>query len=163
MQIDSGLSAESVRTRQILHCDDAENDPRVNRESCRAFGIASVVVMPLIRGEEVYGVFELLSDRPHAFEERDFVALQRLAEMIQTAVEHAEAARRAEKELDGTQQPAVPAVMQSRTRQAVPQNTTPEIKTEPRRRRSQLLSSAPKVFASDRAIERPSGPRNPRD
>jgi putative methionine-R-sulfoxide reductase with GAF domain len=99
LQIDSGLSAESVRTRQILRCDDAENDPRVNRESCKAFGIASVVVMPLVRGEEVYGVFELLSGRPRAFEERDFVALNRLAEMIQTAVEHADAARRAQKEL----------------------------------------------------------------
>jgi hypothetical protein len=99
LQIDSGLSAESVKTRQVLHCDDAENDPRVNRESCRALGIASVVVMPLVRGEEVYGVFELLSGRPRAFEERDFVALNRLAEMIQTAVEHADAARRAEAEL----------------------------------------------------------------
>jgi hypothetical protein len=99
LQVDSGLSAESVKTRQILHCDDAENDPRVNRDSCRTFGIASVVVMPLVSGEEVYGVFELLSGRPRAFEERDFVALNRLAEMIQTAVEHAEAARRAEAEL----------------------------------------------------------------
>src|SRR5882724_10673933 len=104
LQIDSGLSAESVRTRQTLHCDDAGNDPRVNQESCRAFGIASVVVMPLVRGEEVYGVFELLAGRPHALEERDFIALNRLAEMIQTAVEHAEAARRAEVEL---RQPAV--------------------------------------------------------
>src|ERR1700719_1868307 len=99
LQIDSGLSAESVRTRKTLHCEDAANDSRVNRESCRAFGIASVVVMPLVRGEEVVGVFELLSGRPRAFEERDFVALNRLAEMIQTAVEHADAARRAEKEL----------------------------------------------------------------
>ena len=98
LQIDSGLSAESVRTRKILICEDAENDPRVNRESCRTFGIASVVVMPLVRGEEVYGVFELLSGRPRAFEERDYVALNRLADMIQTAVEHAEAARRAERE-----------------------------------------------------------------
>ncbi len=97
LQIDSGLSAESVRTRKILHCDNAETDSRVNRESCKALGIVSVVVMPLLRGEEVFGVFELLADRPSAFEERDFVALQRLAEMIQTAVEHAEAARRAEK------------------------------------------------------------------
>jgi putative methionine-R-sulfoxide reductase with GAF domain len=98
LQIDSGLSAESVRTRQILRCDDAENDPRVNRESCKAFGIASVVVMPLVHGEEVYGVFELLSGRPHAFEERDFVALKRLADMIGTAVELSDGARRAEKE-----------------------------------------------------------------
>ncbi|MGH9539135.1 MAG: GAF domain-containing protein [Terriglobales bacterium] len=113
LQIASGLSGESVRTRQTLHCDDAENDPRVNRESCRALGIASVVVMPLLRGEEVYGVFELLADRPNAFEERDFVALQRLAEMIQTAVEHAEAARRAESELGGKPQVAVPAAPQA--------------------------------------------------
>ena len=109
LQIASGLSGESVRTRQTLHCDDAENDPRVNRESCRALGIASVVVMPLLRGEEVYGVFELLADRPNAFEERDFVALQRLAEMIQTAVEHAEAARRAESELGDKWQVGVTA------------------------------------------------------
>jgi len=67
LQIDSGLSAESVRTRKILICEDAENDPRVNRDSCRAFGVASVVVMPLVREEEVYGVFELLSGRPRAF------------------------------------------------------------------------------------------------
>src|SRR5579862_3303249 len=74
LQIDSGLSAESVRTRKILHCDNAETDSRVNRESCKALGIVSVVVMPLLRGEEVFGVFELLADRPSAFEERDFVA-----------------------------------------------------------------------------------------
>ena len=80
-----------------LRCDDAENDPRVNRESCRACGIASLVVMPLVRGDEVYGVFELLAGRANAFEERDFIALQRLSEMIQTAVDLAEAARRAEK------------------------------------------------------------------
>jgi len=101
LQIDSGLSGESVRTKQILRCDDAENDARVNRESCRALGIASVMVMPLIRENEVNGVFELFSGRPYAFEERDVIALQRIAELIQTAVEHADAAKRAEKEIAG--------------------------------------------------------------
>jgi putative methionine-R-sulfoxide reductase with GAF domain len=107
LQIDSGLSAESVRSRQTLHCDDAENDPRVNRESCRALGIASVVVMPLVRGDEVYGVFELLAGRPRAFEERDFTALQRLSEMIQTALDLADAARRAERELGSNPETAI--------------------------------------------------------
>jgi putative methionine-R-sulfoxide reductase with GAF domain len=101
LQIDSGLSGESVRTKQILRCDDAENDARVNRESCRALGISSVMVMPLIREDEVNGVFELFSGRPYAFEERDVIALQRIAELIQTAVEHADAAQRAEKEIAG--------------------------------------------------------------
>jgi hypothetical protein len=99
LQINSGLSGESVRTRQILRCDDAETDTRVNRESCRALGIASVVVMPLQREQEVNGVFELFSGRAYAFEERDITALQRLAEMIQTALEHADAAKRAEQEI----------------------------------------------------------------
>jgi RNA polymerase-binding transcription factor DksA len=107
LQIDSGLSAECVRTRQTLHCDDAENDARVNRESCRALGIKSVVVMPLVRGDEVYGVFELLAGRANAFEERDFIALQRLSEMIQTALDLAEAARRAESELGEAARPAI--------------------------------------------------------
>jgi GAF domain len=99
LQVESGLSAESVRTRKTLRCDDAQNDPRVNRESCRTIGIASVVVMPLVREDRVFGVFELLSGRSHAFGERDLVALERLAEMIQTAVDHAEAARHTEEEL----------------------------------------------------------------
>jgi hypothetical protein len=60
----------------------------------------------------VYGVFELLSGRPRAFEERDFVALNRLAEMIQTAVEHADAARRAEAELG---RPEVAAIVATET------------------------------------------------
>ena len=99
LQVDSGLSGESVRTRQILRCDNAETDTRVNRESCRALDIASVMVMPLVREPDVIGVFELFSNRIDAFEERDTVALQRIAEMILTAVDHAEAAQRTEKEI----------------------------------------------------------------
>lgn len=99
LQVDSGLSGESVRTKQILRCDDAETDARVNRESCHALGIASVMVMPLMREQEVMGVFELFSGRVSAFEERDIVALQRIAEMIQTAVDHAESTERGEKQI----------------------------------------------------------------
>ena len=99
VQTDSGLSGESVRTRQILRCDNAEDDPRVNRESCRALGISSVVVLPLVANDEVNGLFELFSAKPYAFEERDIVALQRLSEMVQTALEHADAVKVTEAEL----------------------------------------------------------------
>lgn len=99
VQVKSSLTGESVRTRQVLRCDDAETDPRVNRESCRALGIKSVMVVPLIREQEVIGVFELLADRANAFEERDITALERLAEMVQTGLEHADAAKRALQEI----------------------------------------------------------------
>lgn len=146
LQIDSGLSAESVRTRKILICEDAANDPRVNRESCRTFGIASVVVMPLVRGEEVYGVFELLSGRPHAFEDRDYVALNRLAEMIQTAVEHAEAARRAEKEL-GQAENAQPVIGSAMTAQA---GAVTELMADSR---SHILKTSSEALASETEIK----------
>lgn len=85
-----GLSGESVRTRQLLRCDDAERDPRVNRDVCRDLGIASVVVMPIVGEDRVLGVFELLSGKPRAFDERDLSALSRLAEMVETALMHAQ-------------------------------------------------------------------------
>jgi len=81
-----GLSGESVRTRRILRCDDAERDARVNQEVCREMGIASVVVMPVVHDDEVLGVFELFSGKAKAFGARDLTALQRLGEMVQTAV-----------------------------------------------------------------------------
>lgn len=99
VQVKSGLTGESVRTRKTLRCDDAETDSRVNRESCRALGIKSVMVVPFIRDQEVIGVFELLADRAHAFEDRDVTALERLAEMVQTGLEHADAAKRALQEI----------------------------------------------------------------
>jgi len=81
-----GLSGESVRTRQLLRCDDAERDERVNRDVCRRLGIASVVVMPVVNDDEVLGVFELFSGKSNAFGERDLSAVQRLSEMVETAV-----------------------------------------------------------------------------
>ena len=86
-----GLSGESVRTRQLLRCDDAERDARVNHDVCRQLGIASVVVMPVVNDDEVLGVFELFSGKANAFGERDLSAVQRLSEMVETAVRMAEA------------------------------------------------------------------------
>jgi GAF domain-containing protein len=87
-----GLSGESVRTRRILRCDDAERDARVNHDVCRQMGIASVVVMPVVHDDEVMGVFELFSGKANAFGDRDLSALQRLSEMVETAVKLARAA-----------------------------------------------------------------------
>jgi putative methionine-R-sulfoxide reductase with GAF domain len=91
LQVNSGLSGESVRTRQTLRCDDSATDQRVNRESCEALGIRSVVVMPLLRGEEVIGVFELFSDQANVFATRDLAALERMGAMVHTALEHSAA------------------------------------------------------------------------
>lgn len=91
LQVRSGLTGESIARRQLLRCDNAETDPRVNLEACRALGIASIVVLPLLRPNgEVRGLFELFSDHPFAFEERDLVALERMADLTLTALDLAE-------------------------------------------------------------------------
>lgn len=91
LQVRSGLTGESIARRQLLRCDNAEADPRVNLETCRALGIASIVVLPLLRRTgEVRGLFELFSDHPYAFEERDLVALERMAALTITALDLAE-------------------------------------------------------------------------
>jgi putative methionine-R-sulfoxide reductase with GAF domain len=91
LQVHSGLTGESISRRQLLRCDNAETDPRVNLEACRSLGIASIVVLPLLRGSgEVRGLFELFSDHPYAFEERDLIALERMAALTLTALDLAE-------------------------------------------------------------------------
>ena len=91
LQVRSGLTGESIARRQLLRCDNAESDPRVNLETCRALGIASIVVLPLLRRSgEVRGLFELFSDHPYAFEERDLIALERMADLTLTALDLAE-------------------------------------------------------------------------
>ncbi len=91
LQVQHGLTGESITRRQLLRCDNAETDPRVNLEACRALGIASIVVLPLLRRDgEVRGLFELFSDHPYAFEERDLIALERMADLTLTALDLAE-------------------------------------------------------------------------
>lgn len=94
-----GLSGESVRTRQLLRCDDVDRDTRVNREACRQLGIASVAVMPVVNDDEVLGVFELFSGKVNAFGERDLTALRRLSELVETAVKLSRAAEQVPEQL----------------------------------------------------------------
>ena len=91
LQVRSGLSGESISRKQLLRCDNAETDPRVNLETCRKLGIASIVVLPLLtRSGDIRGLFELFSDHAYAFEERDLIALERMADLTMTALDLAE-------------------------------------------------------------------------
>jgi len=89
LDLNSGLSGESVRTRTALCCADANDDPRVDRESCRRLSIRSFAVMPILRHGAAVGVFEIFSGQPHAFQERDLTALERLREMVNIALDQA--------------------------------------------------------------------------
>ena len=86
LQVGSGFSGECVRTGRMSRCDDTETDERVDRESCRALGIRSILAAPIRLGERVIGLLEVFSAEPNAFTENDSAVLQRLAEVILAAV-----------------------------------------------------------------------------
>ncbi len=82
LQTDTGLSAECVRTGEVLLCNDAESNPRVDWESCRRMGVRSILVAPLHHFRRTLGVFEVLSSAPHAFDNNDVATMQFLSGMM---------------------------------------------------------------------------------
>ena len=86
LQVGSGFSGECVRTGKLLRCDDTETDDRVDRQSCRALGIRSILAAPVRVREKVIGLLEVFSANPGAFSENDCTVLQRFAQTIAGAV-----------------------------------------------------------------------------
>jgi len=82
LQTDSGLSAECVRTGEVLLCNDAETNPRVDWATCRGMGVRSILVAPLRHFRRTLGVFEVLSSTPHAFDNNDVATMQFLSGMM---------------------------------------------------------------------------------
>ena len=94
LQAGSGFSGECVRSATTLKCDDAQTDSRVDRNSCRALGIRSLIACPVKRRTgEVIGIVEVFSPEIAAFWDNDSTVLERLARVIATAVGRAEHAR----------------------------------------------------------------------
>src|SRR5439155_2524739 len=78
----SGLSGACMQTRRVQRCDDIEIDPRVDAASWRGLEVRSILVVPVLDGEEVAGVFQILSPRSNAFSDRDIQTLQALSRRI---------------------------------------------------------------------------------
>jgi TPR repeat protein len=89
LQSGSGFSGECVRSGTLLRCDDADTDTRVDRESCRALGIRSMLAVPIRVGEKTIGILEVFSAQSNAFDDSDSRVLQRLGETVLAAVNRA--------------------------------------------------------------------------
>jgi len=89
LQVGSGFSGECVRTGKMLRCEDTETDERVDRDSCRALGIRSMLAAPLRLSDKVVGLIEVFAAQPNAFGENGGEVLQRFADTIVAAVNRA--------------------------------------------------------------------------
>jgi len=86
LQTDRGISAEAVRTGEVMLCHDAEHNPRVDLASCRRLGVRSILVSPLRHYRRTLGVFEVLSSSPCAFDKGDVATMQLLSSLMVAAI-----------------------------------------------------------------------------
>lgn len=82
----SSFTGESFRTRQVLYCEDSEDDPRVNRSACRVAGIRSILVVPVERQSQSIGIVEVLSAWPARFGTSQIHVLKLMAGLLADAV-----------------------------------------------------------------------------
>ncbi len=96
LQTEGGISAEAVRSGEIMLCLDAERNPRVDLASCRRLGVRSILVSPLRHYRRTLGVFEVLSTSPGAFDDRDVATMQLLSGMMVAAISRISSLQRAQ-------------------------------------------------------------------
>ncbi|MBW4487736.1 MAG: PAS domain S-box protein [Trichocoleus desertorum ATA4-8-CV12] len=89
VSIDSSLSGQCFRTGEILRCDNAENDPRINHEVYHHVGARSMIAVPLRYERRISGVLKVLSSEVNAFSDQDAHTLRLMAGFIAAAVMHA--------------------------------------------------------------------------
>lgn len=82
LNTENSFTGLCVRSGEPLRCDDAQTDPRVDAEACRALGISAIAVAPVRRGVKVIGVIAAFSDTPHTFTDKHLLILTTLAEVI---------------------------------------------------------------------------------
>jgi putative methionine-R-sulfoxide reductase with GAF domain len=95
LQTDAGISAEAVRSGEVMLCHDAERNPRVDLASCRRLGVRSILVSPLRHYRRTLGIFEVLSSSPGAFDEKDVATMQLLSSMMVAAISRISSIRQA--------------------------------------------------------------------
>jgi len=86
LQTDAGISAECLRSGEIVLCNDAEDDPQVDLASCRRLGVRSILAAPLRQFHRTLGIFEVLSASPGAFNHQHASTMQLLASMMVAAI-----------------------------------------------------------------------------
>src|SRR6185369_2746463 len=86
LQTGSGVSAECLRSGEVVLCNNAEDDPHADRLSCQRLGVRSILAAPLREYQKTMGIFEVLSAAPNAFNAQDVATMQLLSSMMVTAI-----------------------------------------------------------------------------
>jgi diguanylate cyclase (GGDEF)-like protein len=79
---DSSLSGMALDLNRVLHCNDTEVDPRIDRAASRRVKARSMIAVPLLHDGNAFGVLKVYSSAPNAFTPENVETLQLLTESI---------------------------------------------------------------------------------
>jgi diguanylate cyclase (GGDEF)-like protein len=95
---DSSLSGLALDLDKVLHCNDTEVDPRIDRAASRRVNARSMIAVPLRHDGDAFGVLKVYSSDPNAFGPEQVETLQLLTESISAQMAHASLFELKEKE-----------------------------------------------------------------
>jgi len=82
LDVNSGFSGECFRGGKALRCDDTENDPRVDLESCRRLRVRSILAAPIRYERDTVGLLMVFAAQPFSFDEGDVAVVESLAHTV---------------------------------------------------------------------------------
>jgi transcriptional regulator with GAF, ATPase, and Fis domain len=88
LQPDSAFTRECFETGEVVICEDAESDSRIQPSVAKALHLRSAVAVPVQARGSVIGVMEVFSPRPSSISPADVAALKKLADLLSLAISH---------------------------------------------------------------------------
>jgi putative methionine-R-sulfoxide reductase with GAF domain len=84
--VSKAVCTASLRTGQVIRSEDVNSEFLFDPELCRQRGIASLVVVPIYREDEIVGALELYFDKVRGFAEQDIHTCQLMAGLVTEAI-----------------------------------------------------------------------------
>jgi hypothetical protein len=87
LQPERGLSGQCLSAAKVVHCPDAQSDPRIDPAVARELQIGSILVAPIFADGKLAGILEVLSKHRSAFDRYHTSRLEAFASLLGTAIE----------------------------------------------------------------------------
>src|SRR5271156_4878169 len=84
--LSTAVCGASLRTGQVIRCEDVNLEFLFDPEPCRQRGVLSLVVVPVYREDEIIGALELYFGRVRGFAEQDIHTCQLMAGLVTEAI-----------------------------------------------------------------------------
>lgn len=83
------VPANTQANGEILRVENAQTDTRIQAAICRQFGANALLILPIYHDRILAGVFEVLFNEPHVFQDPEVHSYRLMAGLIQAAMSYA--------------------------------------------------------------------------